>query len=64
MDLATVDKLLTTTRTVRKRLNLTRPVDPEIIQGGSVTTYPRRRGQPIRFIWCLVPDNLSPQMTV
>jgi nitroreductase len=32
MDLATVDKLLTTTRTVRKRLNLTRSVDPEIIQ--------------------------------
>jgi nitroreductase len=32
MDLATVDKLLTTTRTVRKRLNFTRPVEPEIIQ--------------------------------
>lgn len=32
MDLATVDKLLTTTRTVRKRLDLTRPVEPEIIQ--------------------------------
>jgi len=32
MDLATVDKLLTTTRTVRKRLDLTRSVDPEIIQ--------------------------------
>ena len=32
MDLATVDKLLTTTRTVRKRLDFTRPVDPEIIQ--------------------------------
>jgi hypothetical protein len=32
MDLATVDKLLTTARTVRKRLNCTRPVDPEIIQ--------------------------------
>ena len=32
MDLATVDKLLTTTRTVRKRLDLTCPVDPEIIQ--------------------------------
>jgi hypothetical protein len=32
MDLATVDKLLTTTRTVWKRLDLTRPVDPEIIQ--------------------------------
>jgi nitroreductase len=32
MDIATVDKLLTTTRTVRKRLDLTRPVPPEIIQ--------------------------------
>lgn len=32
MDLATVDKLLTTTRTVRKRLDFTRPVPPEIIQ--------------------------------
>ena len=32
MDLATVDKLLTTTRTLRKRLDFTRPVDPEIIQ--------------------------------
>ena len=32
MDLATVDKLLTTTRTVRKRLDCTRPVDPEILQ--------------------------------
>jgi nitroreductase len=32
MDLATVDKLLTTTRTVRKRLDLSRPVEPEIIQ--------------------------------
>src|SRR5438270_12536523 len=32
MDLATVDTLLTTTRTVRKRLDLTRSVDPEIVQ--------------------------------
>jgi hypothetical protein len=32
MDLATVDKLLTTTRTVRKRLDFTRAVAPEIIQ--------------------------------
>jgi nitroreductase len=31
MDLATVDKLLTTTRSVRKRLDLERPVEPEII---------------------------------
>ncbi|RME83983.1 MAG: nitroreductase [Caldilineae bacterium] len=32
MDLATVDKLLTTTRSVRKRLDFDRPVPPEIIQ--------------------------------
>jgi nitroreductase len=32
MDLATVDKLLSTTRTVRKRLDFTRPVAPEILQ--------------------------------
>ena len=32
MDLATVDHLLTTTRSVRKRLDLTRPVKPEIIE--------------------------------
>ena len=32
MDLATVDKLLTTTRSVRKRLDLTRPVEPEVIE--------------------------------
>jgi nitroreductase len=32
MDLTTVDKLLTTTRSVRKRLDLTRPVDPKVIQ--------------------------------
>ena len=32
MDLATTDHLLTTTRSVRKRLDLTRPVEPEVIQ--------------------------------
>jgi nitroreductase len=32
MDLATVDHLLTTTHSVRKRLDLTRPVEPEIIE--------------------------------
>jgi nitroreductase len=31
MDLTTVDHLLTTTRSVRKRLDLTRPVPPEVI---------------------------------
>jgi nitroreductase len=32
MDLASVDHVLMTTRAVRKRLDLTRPVEPEIIQ--------------------------------
>ena len=32
MDLATVDQLLTTTRSVRQRLDLSRPVAPEILQ--------------------------------
>src|ERR1700760_1443217 len=32
MDLATVDKLLTTTRSVRQRLDLARPVEPEVIE--------------------------------
>jgi nitroreductase len=31
-DLAAIDHLLTTTRTVRKRLDLTRPVEPEVIE--------------------------------
>jgi nitroreductase len=32
MDLDTVDHLLTTTRSVRKRLDLSRPVEPEVIE--------------------------------
>src|SRR5688572_27915220 len=32
MDLSTIDHLLTTTRSVRKRLDLNRPVEPEIIE--------------------------------
>jgi nitroreductase len=31
MDLASIDHVLTTTRSVRKRLDLTRPVEPELI---------------------------------
>lgn len=31
MDISSVDELLTTTRAVRKRLDLTRPVDPDVI---------------------------------
>jgi len=32
LDLATVDRLLTTTRSVRKRLDLTRPVEPAVLE--------------------------------
>ena len=32
MDIASIDKVLTTTRSVRKRLDLERPVGPEVIQ--------------------------------
>ena len=32
MDLASTDQLLTTTRSVRKRLDLNRPVEPEVIE--------------------------------
>jgi nitroreductase len=32
MDVATIDRLLTTTRSVRRRLDLSRPVEPEVIQ--------------------------------
>ena len=31
-ELATIDHLLTTTRSVRKRLDLTKPVEPEVIE--------------------------------
>src|SRR5262249_55517086 len=32
MDLATVDRLLTTTRTVRRRLDVARPVEREVLE--------------------------------
>jgi len=32
MDIATVDDLLTTTRSVRKRLDVSRPVEPEVLE--------------------------------
>jgi nitroreductase len=50
MDLATVDELLSTTRSVRRRLDLSRPVEPEVIErclevaiqaptGGNIVRY-------------------------
>ena len=32
MDIAAIDHLLTTTRSVRKRLDLSRPLEPEILE--------------------------------
>jgi hypothetical protein len=32
MDIAAIDHLLTTTRSVRRRLDLTRPLEPEILE--------------------------------
>src|SRR5688572_85056 len=49
MDLATVDHLLTTTRSVRKRLDLSRAVEPEVIErcielAGQAPTGGNRQG--------------------
>ena len=45
MDLATVAKLLTTTRTVRRRLDLSRPVTRDVI---IADVYGRARARPHR----------------
>ncbi len=39
MDLATVDTLLTTTRSVRQRLDLSRAVEPDLIQASKRLTH-------------------------
>jgi nitroreductase len=57
MDLATVDKLLTTTRSVRKRLDLTRPVDPEVLQQClEIATQAPVGGNNCRFHFVVVAD--------
>ena len=45
MDLATVDKLLTTTRTVRKRLDFTRPIDLRSSKRVSKLLFRHHRGE-------------------
>lgn len=57
MDLATVDKLLTTTRSVRKRLDLTRPVDPEVLQQClDIATQAPTGGNRCRYHFVVVTD--------
>jgi hypothetical protein len=47
VDLATVDRLLTTTRTVRRRLDLQRPVESDVIERCIVKPAARR---PVRAV--------------
>jgi nitroreductase len=56
-DLATTDKLLTTTRTVRKRLDLTRPVPRELVLDCiRVATQAPAGGNVQRWRWLVVDD--------
>lgn len=50
MDVATVDHLLTTTRSVRKRLDLTRPVEADVIQQCLEIAIQAPQGG--NFTWC------------
>lgn len=57
MDLATVDKLLTTTRSVRTRLDLRRPVEPKVIQQClDVATQAPTGGNGCRYHFVVVTD--------
>ena len=56
-DLAQTDRLLTTTRAVRKRLDLTRPVPRELILDGiRVATQAPAGGNVQRWRWIVVDD--------
>jgi nitroreductase len=62
MDLTTVDKLLTTTRSVRKRLDLTRPVEPEVIaQCLDIATQAPTGGHICRYHFVVVTDPVKRQ---
>ena len=47
MDLATVDHLLTTTRSVKKRMDFTRPVEPEIKEVAQILGIPTNVNQSV-----------------
>jgi nitroreductase len=58
MDLATVDKLLTTTRSVRQRLDLTRPVEPAVLQHClDIATQAPTGGNICRYHFVVVTDS-------
>ena len=57
MDLKTVDELLTTTRAVRKRLDLERPVEPEVIEEClALATQAPTGGNNQGWRWLVVTD--------
>ena len=57
MDLVTVDKLLTTTHSVRKRLDLTRPVEPDVIQQClDIATQAPTGGNICRYYFMVIMD--------
>jgi nitroreductase len=62
LDLATVDKLLTTTRAVRKRIDLTRPVEPEVVEEClQLATQAPSGGNAQRWRWVVVSDPAKKQ---
>lgn len=57
LDQATVDHLLTTTRAVRKRIDLTRPVEPEVVEEClELACQAPSGGNNQRWRWVMVTD--------
>lgn len=57
LDLASVDKLLTTTRAVRKRIDLGRPVEPEVVEEClELAAQAPSGGNGQRWRWVVVAD--------
>ena len=57
MDVAAADHLLTTTRSVRKRLDLTKPVDPRVVQACiEIATQAPNGGNLSRYHFVVVTD--------
>jgi nitroreductase len=57
LDLASVDELLTTTRAVRKRIDLSRPVEPEVVHEClALASQAPSGGNNQRWRWVVVAD--------
>ena len=57
LDLASVDKVLTTTRAVRKRMDLQRPVEPEVVEAClRIASQAPSGGNNQRWRWVIVAD--------